>query len=93
MGMQEKFIGLNGALYVLLNQLVAWGFGTFRSSIRIYWLNRFGVFFITKIHFSLVFSAKYFPNCNILDAPIHPKCSYAWRSILTARGVIEKGAI
>ena len=40
-----------------------------------------------------VFSAKYFPNGNILDAPIHPKCSYAWRSILTARGVIEKGAI
>ena len=40
-----------------------------------------------------VFSAKYFPNGNILDAPIHLKCSYAWRSILTARGVIEKGAI
>ena len=51
--MREKFIGLNGALYVLLNQLVAWSFGTFRSSIKLYWLNRFGVFFITKIHFSL----------------------------------------
>ena len=42
--MREKFIGLNEALYVLLNQLVAWGFGTFRSSIRLYWLLRFGVF-------------------------------------------------
>ena len=40
-----------------------------------------------------VFSAKYFPNANILDALIHPKCSYAWRSILIACGVIEKGAI
>ena len=40
-----------------------------------------------------VFGAKYFPNGNILDAQIHSKCSYAWRSILTARGVIEKGAI
>ena len=31
---------------------------------------------------SKVFSAKYFPNGSILKAPIHPKCSYAWRSIL-----------
>ena len=29
-----------------------------------------------------VFSAKYFPGCNILDAPIPTKCSYAWKSIL-----------
>ena len=43
--------------------------------------------------FFKVFSAKHFPNGNILDAPIHPKCSYAWWSILTACGVIEKGAI
>ena len=29
-----------------------------------------------------VFSAKFFPNWSIFDAPIHVKCSYAWRSIL-----------
>ena len=40
-----------------------------------------------------VFSAKYFLNGNILEAPIHPKCSYAWRSILQARDVINKGAM
>ncbi|KAK9988680.1 hypothetical protein SO802_028919 [Lithocarpus litseifolius] len=40
-----------------------------------------------------VFSAKYFPNGCVLDAPIHPKCFYAWRSILQARDVINKGAI
>ena len=40
-----------------------------------------------------VFSAKYFPHGNILDAPIHPKCSYAWRSILQAREVVLKGAV
>jgi len=40
-----------------------------------------------------VFSAKYFPNGSILDTPIHPKCSYAWRSILQAHEVINKRAI
>ena len=40
-----------------------------------------------------VFSAKYFSNGCILDSPIHPKCSYAWRSILQARDVINKWAI
>ena len=40
-----------------------------------------------------MFSAKYFPNGCILDAPISPKSSYAWRSILQGRDVINKGAI
>ena len=40
-----------------------------------------------------VFSAKYFLHGNILEVDAHPKCSYAWRSILQARGVIEQGAI
>ena len=40
-----------------------------------------------------VFSAKYFPNGSILDAPVHSKSSYAWKSILQAREVIHKGAI
>ena len=48
--MQGKIIGLNGAFYALLNQLAVWGFETFRSSIMLYWLNKFGVFFITKTH-------------------------------------------
>ena len=39
-----------------------------------------------------VFNAKYFLNGNILEAPIHPKCSYVW-SILQAHDVINKGAI
>lgn len=43
--------------------------------------------------FYKVFSAKYFPNGSILDAPVHPKCSYAWRSISQAREVIDRGAI
>ena len=30
-----------------------------------------------------VFSAKYFPMGNILEALFHPKCSYAWREYLT----------
>ena len=31
-----------------------------------------------------VFNAKYFPNGTILEAPVHLKCFYAWRSILQA---------
>ena len=30
---------------------------------------------------------------NILEASFHPKCSYAWRSILQARDVIHRGAM
>ena len=37
-----------------------------------------------------VFSAEYFLNGCVLNAPIHPKCSYAWRSILQACDVINK---
>ena len=40
-----------------------------------------------------VFSAKYFLGGNILDAPTPTKCSYAWKSILQSRKVIQKGAI
>ena len=40
-----------------------------------------------------VFSAKYFPGGNILDAPIPTKYSYAWKSILQSRKVIQKGAV
>ena len=40
-----------------------------------------------------VFSAKYFPSGNILDANVHPRCSYTWQSILQARYVINKGVV
>ena len=40
-----------------------------------------------------VFIAKYFPTDTIFEALVHPKCSYAWRSILQARDVINQGAI
>lgn len=38
-----------------------------------------------------VFSAIYFPMGSILDASMPLKCSYAWRSILKSRDVIQKG--
>ena len=40
-----------------------------------------------------VFSAKYFPNGNILEVSVHPRSSFAWRTILQARDVINKGVI
>ena len=43
--------------------------------------------------FYKVFSAKYFSNRNVMEAPVHPRSSFAWRSILRARKVIHHGAI
>ena len=40
-----------------------------------------------------VFKSKFFPSGNIFDAAVPAKCSYAWRSILQAREVVQKGAI
>ena len=40
--------------------------------------------------FYKVFSAKYFPSVSVFDAK-SSKGSYAWRSILKARLVVEKG--
>uniref|UniRef100_A0A7N2MEU3 Reverse transcriptase zinc-binding domain-containing protein n=1 Tax=Quercus lobata TaxID=97700 RepID=A0A7N2MEU3_QUELO len=38
-----------------------------------------------------IFKSKYFPNGNIFDIEINPRCSFAWKSILQARDVICKG--
>lgn len=40
-----------------------------------------------------VFGAKYFLMGSILDTLVPLKCSYAWRSILQSKDVIQKGAI
>ena len=40
-----------------------------------------------------VFGAKYFPNSSILEAPIHPYCYFAWRSILQTRDVINNDVV
>ena len=39
------------------------------------------------------FNAKYFPEGSILNALVHPKSSYTWKSIIQAREVVHKGAI
>jgi len=70
------------------------GFRDFQKFYNALLAKQVGVLFINETHsFFKVFSAKYFPNGNILKALVHPKCFYAWRSILQAREVIEKGAI
>ena len=91
MEIQRKFIGLNGALFVLLNQsgMGFWGFQKFNNAMltkQVWCLIHAKGTLLYK-----VFSAKYF--LSILEAPIHPKCSYTWSNILQAQEVINKGAI
>ena len=42
--------------------------------------------------FYRVFKVKYFPNCSIFDAKTSTG-SFAWKSILWSRDLIEKGSI
>ena len=37
-----------------------------------------------------VFKAKYFPNCDFIQAKMGSNPSYAWRSILAAQQIVEK---
>ena len=39
----------------------------------------------------LVFKAKYFPNCDFIQAKLGSNPSYAWCSILAAQQILEKG--
>ena len=42
--------------------------------------------------FHKVFKSRFFPNCSILEAKEGHGGSYAWRSILKGREVIQRGA-
>ena len=42
--------------------------------------------------FYKVFKARFFPNCSIMEAKDSRGGSYAWRSILKGRDVIQRGA-
>lgn len=43
--------------------------------------------------FHKVFKAKFFPNCSIMDCESSNKGSYAWKSIIQAKHVIEVGRV
>ena len=42
--------------------------------------------------FYRVFKSRFFPNCIIMEAKERYGGSYAWKSILKGKGVIQRGA-
>jgi ribonuclease HI len=40
-----------------------------------------------------ILKAKYFPNSSFLEAPLGKRPSYAWRSIFSARNLLQRGLI
>ena len=38
-----------------------------------------------------VFKSKYFPNCEFVDASLGRNPSFAWRSIMAAQAIVQKG--
>ena len=40
-----------------------------------------------------IFKAKFFPNCSIMECETLNKGSYAWRSIIKAKHVIDLGRV
>ena len=46
-----------------------------------------------KSLFHKVFKAKFFPNCSIMECETLNKGSYAWRSIIKAKHVIDLGRV
>ncbi|XP_023892636.1 uncharacterized protein LOC112004627 [Quercus suber] len=43
--------------------------------------------------FHRVFKAKFFPNCSVYDCEVSTKGSYAWKSIIQAKHVMELGSV
>jgi hypothetical protein len=40
---------------------------------------------------SRILKAKYFPNCDVLEATLRAKPSYAWRSIFSSQNILKEG--
>ena len=41
--------------------------------------------------FSRVYKAKYFPHCSFTEAKVGRNLSYAWRSLMAAQSIIQRG--
>ena len=39
-----------------------------------------------------VLKAKYFPNCEFVEATVGRRPSYLWRSIMAAQHIVRRGA-
>lgn len=88
----EKFIGLGGINFAILNAKGGLGF----KDIENFNLALLGKQVWRLLHnmdslFYKVFKAKYFPNCSMLGDNVGQKGSYAWQSILKAREVVRLG--
>ncbi|GAA0172195.1 hypothetical protein LIER_26064 [Lithospermum erythrorhizon] len=89
----EKYIGCLLIHSVRQNQKGAWGYrDTHAFNIALLSKEAWRIASDPSSQIALTYKAKYSPNNNFWNAKLGQNLSLTWRSILTARDLLEKGA-
>jgi hypothetical protein len=88
---RRVFRGKLGNSYVDQRRKVVWDFGISTNLTLHCWLNSYGGFICIETLLARTLKSKYFADCSVWDATLGHNPSFAWRSILGARNVLELG--